>query len=354
MNASLYSITDSSLLPLEEEDLKPETVLQELIFDNPEILKLPSDEDDYRLYKVSKEQSVKKQNTVNWVDILFVDSNAIPVIVETKLEKNNEIYRVVTAQALDYAANLSSISIQKFKEKIESNLHAGENTPCSKEFLDKLEENIERNNMRIIIAADGIPSDLEKILSFMNAVMQEITCYGIEVKKMKIKNTGTVVVQRRVVGIPSSEKISSINDKYEWTIEEILNKMRDKGYKDNAELLSGFVNKMKQQGFSVNPGAGKTEIGISYKHQKDKVVSTYFDDRNGSCMVYIINKFFVQDHLGFSDYNDVKQFLVTEGFKEEDIFKSTSAYLIFSINRLSALNNEMAFFALMDKARQGC
>ncbi len=348
MSMSFYSIIDGCVIPLNYDPFPLEESLQDMVLQNPAIVKLHSDANEYRLFLVRKEHPVKATNTSYWLDILFVDSNAVPVIVETKLGVNHEIHRIVAAQILDYAANLVSIPISTIKEEIKTNLPTGVPDPCHDRFLAQLESNINQNRMRLIIVSDSIPGSLERIILFMNGAMPAITCYGIEIKRMKIENNSAGVLAKRVVGMMPSAKISSQKATYNWTIEAILEKMESMDSKDKVDVLVGLIKEMEQRGFSATPGMGITELSIAFKKQKDTFVSTSFNVKTKTCLVWIYQKSFIEQCSDFVDYNDIMGFLIDKGFHRDAVNSFTANYLTFNINHLTDKSNEKAFFDLVD------
>jgi hypothetical protein len=106
VGSGLFILNGGTLTPMAEAPYDNENALQQLLAEHPELL--PGDamdpDDPRRFILVGREVQVAGYR----LDHLFIDHEAVPTLVETKLEANREIRRLVVAQMLDYAANAAS------------------------------------------------------------------------------------------------------------------------------------------------------------------------------------------------------------------------------------------------------
>ena len=173
-----------------------EKSLQDLIIDFPELI--PSDyispEEPPIFIVVRSEAGV----TAGSMDILLLDQYAVPTVVETKLIDNREIRRSVLAQGIEYLSHLQTEwSDDRFLEEAKEYWAKKEKAfeqlvqeKWGKEFdsiyLSQLQSNIDTANMRLIIATDSIPSELRRMIEFLNNTSKfeilglEITLYSDE------------------------------------------------------------------------------------------------------------------------------------------------------------------------------
>lgn len=155
-----------------------EKSLQDLLIDFPELI--PSDyinpEEPPIFIVVRNEAGI----TAGSMDILLLDQYAVPTVVETKLIDNREIRRSVVAQGIEYLSHLQTEwSGDRFleeakeywakKEKVfEQLVQEKWGRELDSLYLSQLQSNIDTANMRLIIAADSIPSELRRIIEFLN------------------------------------------------------------------------------------------------------------------------------------------------------------------------------------------
>jgi len=167
-----------------------EKSLQDLLLDFPELI--PSDyinpEEPPIFIVVRNEAGV----TAGSMDILLLDQYAVPTVVETKLIDNREIRRSVVAQGIEYLSHLQTEwSGDRFLEEAKEYWAKKEKAfeqlvqeKWGKEFeslyLSQLQSNIDTANMRLIIAADSIPSELRRMIEFLNNT-SKFEILGLEV-----------------------------------------------------------------------------------------------------------------------------------------------------------------------------
>ena len=167
-----------------------EKSLQDLLIDFPELI--PSDyinpEEPPIFVVVRSEAGI----TAGSMDILLLDQYAVPTVIETKLIDNREIRRSVLAQGIEYLSHLQTEwSGDRFLEEAKEYWAKKEKAfeqlvqeKWGKEFdspyISQLQSNIDTANMRLIIAADSIPSELRRMIEFLNNT-SKFEILGLEV-----------------------------------------------------------------------------------------------------------------------------------------------------------------------------
>jgi hypothetical protein len=167
-----------------------ERSLQDLIINFPELI--PSDyinpEEPPIFIVVRNEAGV----TAGSMDILLLDQYAVPTVVETKLIDNREIRRSVIAQGIEYLSHLQTEwSGDRFLEEakgywdkkgkaFEQLIQEKWGKEFDSLYLSQLQSNIDTANMRLIIAADSIPSELRRMIEFLNNT-SKFEILGLEV-----------------------------------------------------------------------------------------------------------------------------------------------------------------------------
>src|SRR5690606_35815977 len=108
----VFLLDDSfGLVKMQERPYEREDVLQALLEAHPDLLHSSATGLDNRLLLVSREVGVPDGDGAagRWaVDHLFVDSEAVPILVEVKRSTDTRIRREMIGQMLDYAANAAT------------------------------------------------------------------------------------------------------------------------------------------------------------------------------------------------------------------------------------------------------
>ena len=248
-----------------------EKSLQDFLIDFPELI--PSDyinpEEPPIFVVVHSEAGV---TTVS-MDILLLDQYAVPTVIETKLIDNREIRRSVLAQGIEYLSHLQTEwSGDKFLEEAKEYWAKKEKAfeqlvqeKWGKEFdshyLSQLQSNIDTANMRLIIAADSIPSELRRMIEFLNNTSKfeilglEVTLYSDE------KDPENKYLIPTLLGASEQSRDRKKKSRSQWSetrffdivkenlLPEIIKKIND---------LYEFVNKLTDE--KIYWGTGK-EVG---------------------------------------------------------------------------------------------
>ncbi|HEX8228514.1 MAG TPA: hypothetical protein VF826_04285 [Chloroflexia bacterium] len=157
---------------------------------------LPSEQDGYNRWSI---------------DHLFLDQDAIPTIVEVKRSTDTRIRREVVGQMLDYAANsILYWPIERILSMFQSTCESLERNPGdvlsafleenteAEEFWTRVKTNLQAGRIRLVFVADEIPSELRRIIEFLNAQMDPAEVLGVEIKHYSGSGLRTLVP--RVLG----------------------------------------------------------------------------------------------------------------------------------------------------------
>ena len=140
------------------------------------------------------------------LDHLFLDQEGIPTLVEVKRSSNRELQRQVVGQMFDYAANairygdvdrirhLFREGHEEPEEKLQR--HLGVFDPEA--YWNKVRDNLDRGEIRMVFVADQIPSELRRIVEFLNGELVPAEVLGVEVTQYK--GDGLKIPVPRVVG----------------------------------------------------------------------------------------------------------------------------------------------------------
>lgn len=210
MNSKVYMRNKSSLEAMTETEYISEKELQDFLIQYPELLGGDqfNPEEPRRWLLVQPEFSVSGFS----IDILFLDQDGVPTIVEVKRACDTRIRREVVGQMLDYAASgISRFGAGKLRtiaanyhgpaslsSKLKHLINGQEHFETEEEYWETVDNNIKEKRMRLIFAADKIPRRLRRIVELLNEEMKSFSVMALEVKQYSGKKQ--VIVPRVIVG----------------------------------------------------------------------------------------------------------------------------------------------------------
>lgn len=223
-----------------------EDLLQHLVECHPEILVGEQIDPDNppRWLLIEREVGIpdREEGSDRWaIDHLLLDQNGRPTFVEVKRSSDTRIRREVVGQMLDYAANakvywpedrirvlaaeasggLEALEI-KLREFL-SNDSDGANEPDTESYWAAVERHLRNGEVRLLFVADSIPTELRRIIEFLNEHMPLVEVLGIEIRQYEGQTVRALVP--RVVGqteFARQQKSSTSRSSKKTTREEFL------------------------------------------------------------------------------------------------------------------------------------
>ena len=203
-------VTRLEAMPYDSEDF-----LQGLLKDHPDLLagEQINPDEPRRWLLVAREMGVPHDEGGGlWsIDLLFLDQDAMPTIVETKRSSNPGIHREVVGQMLDYAANATVHWLPgRIRSEFEARCEQHEDKPDealrrslgpkvdTEEFWRQVEANLQAKRIRMLFVADSIPSDLRRIVEFLNTSMDRAEVLAVELPRFAVDDQVDVVVPRLI------------------------------------------------------------------------------------------------------------------------------------------------------------
>ena len=199
------------LEPLMEKRFDKEDHLQKLLAEHPELLEGTQIQPDNprRWILITREQGIAFTDdaAARWsLDVLVIDQDATPTLVEVKRGDNSQLRREVVGQMLDYAAHAHLVSVGKMSETFMKQPNAYERLckllddpePNVDQFWEAVAENFKDRTLRLLFVADAIPDELAHIVEFLNEKMPDIQVLAVEIKQFPGETTQTLVP--RVIG----------------------------------------------------------------------------------------------------------------------------------------------------------
>lgn len=305
MSGGVFLIQDDGqLVEMSEEPYGSEEKLQELLARYPNLL-VGGQIDPAaprRWLLVSREVGVpgEEYGGGRWaIDHLFLDQDAIPTLVEVKRSTDSRIRRQVVGQMLDYAANAMAYwQVDALRRAFNENCEGKGLDPNQKVtefvggdqadpegFWQRVRDNLRSGKVRMIFVADEIPSELQRIVEFLNRQMDPAEVLAVEIKQYAGENLRTLVP--RVIGQPpppppplkwdEATLIGDIAARHGQTAANVAKKLVDWGKSNSLRLQWGKAARvgscyltLDHQGNSNHCFAVWTwgQVGIPFKYMR--------------------------------------------------------------------------------------
>lgn len=231
--SSIYLRQGGALVALEEREYEAEAVLQQLLADHPELLT----DDAGKLLLIRREAPLihrAEQLGAGWLDHLFLDEEGIPTLVEVKRSSDARVRREVVGQMLDYAANAAACwrddTLRSWFEEtcgsddpMEALQEAFPALQDADEYWSSVRTNLTAGRLRLVFVADAIPSNLRRIVEFLNGQMQQAEVLAIEVRQYADAAGRVQTLVPRVLGkTEAAQGAKGRRSGPRWTRETIL------------------------------------------------------------------------------------------------------------------------------------
>ena len=231
---------------------------------------------------VSREVGVPSEDdsTGRWsLDHLFLDQDAIPTLVEVKRSSDTRIRREVVGQMLDYAANAVVYwSIETVRAKFEANCNRQGINPTQlvaelieadsddadlvASFWSQVKTNLQAGKVRLVFVADEIPSELRRIVEFLNTQMDPAEVLAVEIKQYVGQGVQTLVpkIIGRTAG--SDRKKSGTSEIKQWDEPSFIDELELRRGADEATVAKRILKWAKEKMPSIWWGRGKRSGGF--------------------------------------------------------------------------------------------
>jgi hypothetical protein len=189
--------------PLLASGFPNEEALHDLVEETPGLLPLSGDP---TLVVLGREVALGP----GYADLLAVDGDGRPTIIEIKLQKSGEARRAVVAQVLTYAAYLKGLDLNEFEVLLRPHLTQRESTSIAEavghadqsgnfdpqEFRDRLATSLSNGGFRLVLVLDEAPSELVQLVGYLESVTSGVTIDLITVSAFEAGAEQILVPQR--------------------------------------------------------------------------------------------------------------------------------------------------------------
>jgi hypothetical protein len=227
--AGIFVERDGELVPMADVPYSSEDLFQALLARHVELLagdQLTPDLDPRRFVLVRREAGVPDSPGAadRWsLDHLFLDQDGVPTLVEVKRSSDTRIRREVVGQMLDYAANAvvywpaerliddmnRTYGPDGATTQLRALLELTDREPDETEaainaFWQQVAANLAAGRLRLLFVADTIPTELRRIIEFLNQQMTPAEVLGIEIKNYE--GTGLRALVPRIIGLTEAAR----------------------------------------------------------------------------------------------------------------------------------------------------
>lgn len=275
---------EGELEPLEEDPFLTEDALQRLLAEHPELLdgEQMRPGEPRRWILVKPEQGIPDAAgaAARWsLDLLVIDQDATPTLVEVKLGANPEVRRTVVGQMLDYAAHAPQVwTADRLRRTFEEQPDAeerladlfGDEERTADEFWDEVARNLDAKRLRLLFVADSIPDELRQVVEFLNEQMPNVEVLAVEIKQFRGKgeSTAQTFVPRVIGRLAASPGRSPSGPRRKLTRELLLGSLPDE---DARDAVTRLFTVAEECGARLKEGASSISIRMSCSAWKDPI-----------------------------------------------------------------------------------
>ena len=273
MKRKIFTIKDDEkLISMEEIAYDAEALLQKLLARYPDLLggdqMNPDKPRQWLLIGREVGLASGEDGGNRWsVDHLFIDQDSMPTIVEVKRSQDTRIRREVVGQMLEYAANavqywpIEQLQIQFEKQckdtSIDPNIRLAELIGSNdiSEFWQNVNNNLRTGKIRMIFVSDNIPSELRRIVEFMNLQMNPAEVLAVEIKQFQgegqLRTMVPKIIGQIIKPLLTREQRDWDRDSF---IKEIVSQYEDDRYEGAINTILDWA---KKKNLKVLWGKGK-------------------------------------------------------------------------------------------------
>jgi hypothetical protein len=286
---------DGQLVEMKQREYESEDLLQELLQKYPNLL--AGDQMDNksprRWLLISREVGVpdEEDGGDRWsLDHLFLDQDGIPTLVEVKRSSDTRIRREVVGQMLDYAANAVAYwPIETIRAKFEARCdEEGKDAQQvlsafltgvtqQDEFWQMVKTNLQAGKIRLVFVADEIPSELRRVVEFLNTQMDPAEVLAVEISQYAAEGLKTLVP--RVIGQTEEaqqKKSGGIRETRQWDESSFFAELLNSQGKKIAEIvrsLYGFAAKIGKVDWGTGAESGSFTLKVQHPKSQKGLIS---------------------------------------------------------------------------------
>ena len=289
----LFIVEGDQTKVLDQKAFNNEKLLQDVMERFPEVIALEDLGAAEPFIVIGREVATE----AGFIDVLCIDGDGVLTVIETKLARNPQLRREVVGQLLEYVAQLSKwraydvvqLADQYFSsagvkldeqtatltELLESEMVALEDErPIT--LHDKIENNLQKGIIKLVIASDNIPETLKDTVAFINS-FSNFDIYVLQVQsyekdQMQIYAPSIYSYSKKLAGRVST-------DRFQWDEESFfksISNLRSEAI-ETIEKLYAFT---QQYAAGIRLGTGKSTSSFSFTVATEKKKFNIFAVQN--------------------------------------------------------------------------
>ncbi len=278
MGETIFLIQDDNqLMELTEQEYDSEDLLQALLAQYPHLLPGGQINPDAprRWLFIAREVPIPSAENEGgrWaLDHLFLDQDAIPTLVEVKRSTDTRLRREVVGQMLDYAANAVVYwPLERIVAQFEASCQAREADPEQvlrdflgpgsepQEYWQQVKTNLQAGRVRLLFVADQIPTELQRIIEFLNTQMDPAEVLALEIKQFVGQRVKTLVP--KIIGLTaaaSARKESFASQGKKWDETSFFQTLQARSPLEKVEAARQILAWGRAQGLRLVWGRGRS------------------------------------------------------------------------------------------------
>ena len=207
-----------------------ESWLQETLFNSPDLLNQTSRDSLDPIIPLCRELPLRGSTSTVFLDILAVRASGRPVLIECKLWKNPQSRREVIGQILEYGALLQGQSYSDVDAQVRATVkntditiwqeakRQCDSTIDEARFVDHFTNCLLDGSFDLILAGDGIRSDVKSVVTFLerrqsqiNSLhLLEVTVFGSDEERLVVAQAPIQIMSQKFVQVASGDIAESL------------------------------------------------------------------------------------------------------------------------------------------------
>lgn len=272
----LFIVEGGKTQVLEKQSFDNEKLLQDILERFPEVIAL----DDLGVSEPFIVIGREVATPAGYIDVLCIDGEGVLTIVETKLARNSQIRREVIGQVLEYVAQVSKwraqdviqIANQYFQSEGAPNevknfslLDVLKNTAEQEELIpseiyDKIDNNLRKGWIKIVIASDTIPETLRDTVIFINS-FSNFDIFVLQVQSFKKGNLQ--IYASTIFGFTSKQNTGLLTERIHWDEDSFFSAISHLSQKV-FNTIKNLLEFSRQYASEIRWGRGKVHGSFSF------------------------------------------------------------------------------------------
>ncbi len=287
MSGGIYLIqNDDQLTEMVERPYDSEVLLQELLEKYPNLIVIGQNINSRtkpwllvkRTVSISSEEVYAQQWSLNH---LFLDPQAVPTLVEVREGIDSQTRRELIGQMFDYASNVAVYwPVESILAQFEANCRLANRDPeqVFEEFLgadadeeafwQQVKTNLQAGRIRLVFVADQIPSQLQRVVEFLNKQMDPAEVLAIEIKQYVSPQETQKTLVSKIIGQTAEaqqRKSRTTRERRQWDLHSFLLEYELRYGEFESEMIQLIYEWIEQQNseIEVHWGTGETQGGFA-------------------------------------------------------------------------------------------